>query len=291
MRAEPHVADQAYLRGAQYKDSANLRARIELHRRFSTNPHGWGRWVFDQLLALPSLAADRPRRILELGAGAGTLWSVNAGRVPSHWRILLSDFSSGMLSDARRPLLRGGRAFDFLLVDAQSIPFADDSFDAVIANHMLYHVPDRPRAVREIHRVLRPDSTLMAATIGNQHLREIDEWLRAFAVDGRYWGVASTQAFSLENGGEQLAAVFNRVEERRYDDSLRVTEVEPVMDYITSMRAGSQLPDADAAALREQLHAQLAAQGALNITKVSGLFLAQATKPKPRPSSARRDRR
>jgi ubiquinone/menaquinone biosynthesis C-methylase UbiE len=42
----------------------------------------------------------------------------------------------------------------FVLADAQSIPFGDSSFEAVIANNMLYHVPNRRLALSEIHRVL-----------------------------------------------------------------------------------------------------------------------------------------
>ena len=38
-------------------------------------------------------------------------------------------------------------------IDAQSIPFEDETFDAVIANHMLYHVPDRPKAIGRNKRV------------------------------------------------------------------------------------------------------------------------------------------
>ncbi len=54
----------------------------------------------------------------------------------------------------------------FKEIDAQSIPFEDETFDAVIANHMLYHVPDRPKAIAEIKRVLKPGGRLIATTIG-----------------------------------------------------------------------------------------------------------------------------
>ena len=46
------------------------------------------------------------------------------------------------------------------VADVQDLPFPDASFDAVIANHMLFHVEDRPRALGEIVRVLRPDGRL-----------------------------------------------------------------------------------------------------------------------------------
>jgi SAM-dependent methyltransferase len=179
-----------------------------------------------------------------------------------------------MLADAQRALdARAGR-FELMLADAQTLPFARRSFDVVIANHMLYHVADRPLALREIRRVLAEDGHLMAATIGTAHLQEIDEWLRQVGIDVHGWGVASTHAFSLGNGAAQIAAVFGQVDERRYDDSLRVTEVEPIMAYIASMRTGSTLSDEVEAALRNRLAAQIAEHGYVHITKVSGLFLA-----------------
>ena len=70
-----------------------------------------------------------------------------ASRIPAGWSITLSDFSPGMLDAAWRNLVVTGRAFQFKEIDAQSIPFEDETFDAVIANHMLYHVPDRPKAI------------------------------------------------------------------------------------------------------------------------------------------------
>ncbi len=66
-------------------------------------------------------------------------------RIPSTWDITLSDLSSGMLDSAWRNLVVTGRNYKFKEIDAQEIPFEDETFDAVIANHMLYHVPDRAK--------------------------------------------------------------------------------------------------------------------------------------------------
>ena len=142
--------DQQYLKSDQYRDSSNLDARVMIHQRFSTNPYGWFKWIFDTLLKLSENA-----KILELGCGHGLLWKENIGRIPAGWHITLSDLSSGMLDAAWRNLVVSGRAFQFKEIDAQSIPFEDEAFDAVIANHMLYHVPDRPKAIAEIKRILK----------------------------------------------------------------------------------------------------------------------------------------
>src|SRR5215207_10478349 len=156
--------DPNYLKNNQYKDASNLAARARLHSRYSRNPYGWFKWQFD----LYQFAPDA--RILELGAGAGWLWAGNADRIPAGWQITLSDFSPGMLDEQRKALSDVPHAFQHEEIDAQAIPYADATFDAVIANHMLYHVPDRAKAIAEIRRVLKPTGTLYTATNGLKHL-------------------------------------------------------------------------------------------------------------------------
>jgi ubiquinone/menaquinone biosynthesis C-methylase UbiE len=89
------ISNQNYLLHDQYKDSSNFSARVELHRRFSTNKYGWHRWVFDHIKAAPD------SNVLELGCGPGLLWRANRDRIPDDWHITLSDFSPGMLQEAR----------------------------------------------------------------------------------------------------------------------------------------------------------------------------------------------
>ena len=193
--------DPHYLKTDQYRDSSNLDARVEIHKRFSTNPYGWMRWVFDHLLDLPVNA-----KILELGCGPGYLWKENASRVPSVWDITLSDLSSGMLDSAWRNLVVTGRNYKFKEIDAQEIPFEEETFDAVIANHMLYHVPDRAKAIAEIKRVLKTGGHFFATTIGENHLKEISDWFRQIHKN-KVWDSFSN-LFTLENGLDQLKPFF-----------------------------------------------------------------------------------
>src|SRR5215216_5149504 len=212
--------DQQYLKNDQYKDSSNLDARVAIHDRFSTNPYGWFNWVFDTLMKLPARA-----RILELGCGHGILWKSVADRIPAGWDITLSDLSSGMLDAAWRNLVVTGRAFQFKEIDAQSIPFEDETFDAVIANHMLYHVPDLSKAVTEIRRVLKSGGHLFATTIGQSHLKEITNWIRRLNPGTDFISFGSS--FNLENGWELFQQFFPQVTQSRYPDSLQATEIKP----------------------------------------------------------------
>jgi ubiquinone/menaquinone biosynthesis C-methylase UbiE len=257
--------DQQYLKTDQYKDSSNLDARVAIHQRFSTNPYGWMNWVFDRLLKLPANA-----EILELGCGPAYLWKENLGRIPSKWRITLSDLSSGMLDVAWRNLVVTGRAFQFKEIDAQSIPFEDETFDAVIANHMLYHVPERSKAITEIRRVLKSDGHLFATTVGQNHLKKIANWTRQVnpGTDVSSFG----SSFTLENGFEQLKQCFAQVTLSRYPDSLQVTEVKPIVAFMLSTSHASELVEEKLAILENELEKELKEKGKIFIQKDSGLF-------------------
>lgn len=256
--------DQQYLKTDQYRDSSNLDARVVIHQRFSTNPYGWFNWVFDVLMKLPNDA-----KILELGCGPGYLWKESANRIPAGWNITLSDLSSGMVDAAWRNLVVTGRAFKFEEIDAQSIPYEDETFDAVIANFMLYHVPDIPKALREIKRVLKFDGRLIAATVGNNHMSEVIPWMEQI---NRKHSLPFSVPFPLENGFDQLASIFSKVDRMRYPDSLKVTEVDPLLAYILSNVPAGDLVESELIHVKMQLEKELEAKGQIFISKDSGLF-------------------
>jgi SAM-dependent methyltransferase len=263
----PQIAtmnDRRYVT-AQYLTASNLNARIALHQRFSTNPYGWLRWVFDQF-RLPFQC-----RLVELGGGAGDLWVENQSRIPSGLAITVSDDSVGMVSHARQRLSPSDVALTFAVIDAQALPFATASMDAVIANHMLYHVPDQPRALAEIQRVLKPGRRLYASTVGQRHLAEIAELVGRFDARLASWSGPSVFSFTLENGADLLYPWFHDVALARYEDGLVVTEAAPLVDYILSGRL--QLTPEEENPLRAFVGQELRRNGgALAITKDSGLF-------------------
>jgi len=261
------IADQTYLLDKQYRNAANLNDRIQLHARYSTNPYGWHRWIFDRLALAPR------SRILELGCGPGRLWLQNIERIPADGEITLSDFSPGMLEETRRNLAGSGRPFSFEVIDAQSIPFADASFDAVIANHMLYYVPDRAKALGAIRRVLRSGGYLYASTVGAAHLREMGELAEQFDPRLVPWvGARPTDSFRLENGAEQLAPYFAEVALHRYEDALIVTEAEPLVAFIASEDPHGRVSGDRRAEFTRFVERELAEHGAMHITKDAGLF-------------------
>ena len=251
----------------QYRTDANLTSRITLHQRFSVNAIGWFRWLFDRL-DLPAEA-----RLLELGCGRGDLWFDNRDRLPTSWRLVLTDRSASMATVSRRQLAASAVEVTIGVVDARSLPFAPAAFDAVVANHMLYHVPDRPAALAEIRRVLRSGGRLYAATNGRDHLRELDDLVRSVAPEAPGDDVAAT--FGLETGAAQLAARFGKVVRHDYPDALAVTEVAPVVAYLLSTAAAPLLDRPRLQRLRMTVAEAIARDGAFRITKSTGVLIAR----------------
>ncbi len=273
------IDNQSYLKDHQYKTSANLEARIALHRDFSVNPYPWQRWVFDRL------ALEAGMRVLEVGCGPADLWTQNADRLPQGLEICLADYSLGMVQQARQNVAERaaglpGAGLTYLNLDVQHLPFLDQSFDRVVANHMLYHVPDIGLAVSELQRVLRPGGRLIAATNGMDHMQELAGLVMRFQPPGHnldWWRQSGMRRFSLENALETLSQSFEMVELQIYEDGLQVTRPEPILAYIASMssldpRAGGLPPDHDA--LRVYLEEYFAGYPVFPITKSGGVAIA-----------------
>ncbi len=267
------LQNQPFLASEQYKDSSHLSARIQLHQRFSTNAYGWFNWVFDQFTLTPDA------HVLEIGCGPGTLWKENLLRIPRGWLITLSDFSPGMVREAGGNLGLGGITFTYEASDGMAIPFPSKAFDAVVANHMLYHVPQRGKALAEINRVLKPGGKFFATTIGENHLLELSQIMDGFTpTKGKYYSPGlNPGGFTLENGLEQLTPWFDHVSVRMYSDGLVVTEAEPLVAYILSMITWREfLSNKEAVSKLSQIIINLLERhGSIHIQKCSGMFIAE----------------
>lgn len=256
-----------YLRDVQYGDGARLSARIELHQRFSRNPLGWQAWLFG-LLPLAGAA-----RVLDVGCGTASIWLQHAADLPRDMELWLTDFSKGMLDGARRGAEKRGLAAQFAVMNAEELTLAEDSVDVLLASHMLYHVPDRGRAIAEFRRVLRPEGIAVVTTNGREHLRQLIDLMArsaaALSADDLI------EQFGLENGASQLGEAFNDVRRIDYDDGLDVNDAEAIIRYLRSMPGAEQLGDDAVSAVRAVVQGAIDRDGAFRITKQSGAFLCQ----------------
>jgi len=175
-----------------------------------------------------------------------------------------------MLEQTRQNL-KGRNEFEYKVIDAQSIPLENRSFDAVIANHMLYDIPDRSLALAKIQRILKPAGYFYASTVGDRHLIEIGDLIRKFDVELTSWGRVA-DSFTLKNGMTQLSRWFTKIKLYRYEDALEVIEVAPLVDYILS--GWSHIPLERQNQFREFVTREIESLGGtIHITKDSGIFV------------------
>jgi ubiquinone/menaquinone biosynthesis C-methylase UbiE len=102
------------------------------------------------------------QRSLEIGAGTG-YFSLNLLQAGIVGEATCTDISPGMVTTLADNAERLGLEVRAARADAESLPFAGESFDLVLGHAVLHHLPDLPRAFAEFHRVLRPGGTIAFA--------------------------------------------------------------------------------------------------------------------------------
>lgn len=256
------------MQSGQYATSDTLRTRISIHERYSVNRQDFRDWVFEHYALKPVI------RILELDCGNAAMWKKRVDDLPEGCELLLTDLSAGMLEEASRQLGKREHV-RYAQVDAMEIPYEDASFDAVIANMMLYHVPEIDRALAEIRRVLKPDGWFACATNGEQGICSfLAEVFADFEASVRMQEIATR--FSLENGTRRLMKHFHSVHMLRRDDALDVTDAEDLTDYVLSLASMVELHRASREEIVGRFQSRMT-DGHLVIPKVYGMFLCKDT--------------
>lgn len=260
------LAARAYLQ-SQYRSQDNLAIRIRTHELYSENQLDFAAWILDAL----SWQGDEV--VLDAGCGAGFYIDAVRQRTSNY---IASDLSLGMLQSLRQPVPR-------INLDAQWLPFSRATVDVILANHMLYHIPDINQALSEFRRVMQPRGRLIAATNSDRTMAELEALQREAMTrlglsDVQHFG--TRLSFTLENGADILSRYFSRVERHQLYDALVFPEVQPVIDYIGSSfeRHREHLPQhltwADVAeTLRIILEKKIARYGEYRVNKLSGFFL------------------
>ncbi|PJF44448.1 MAG: hypothetical protein CUN55_03880 [Phototrophicales bacterium] len=151
-----------------------------------------------------------------------------------------ADVSSTLLRSAfRHPL---SESVHFTIYD-EVLPFADNSFDIIIANHILFHFDDPDVILSEFSRVLKDDGVLIASTDSQYTMSEFDTLTRrALTLLGKpprsndiYYG-RIVEPFALESGAVQLSHWFQAVARYELPSSLVFKEPRPVVDFLNSHR-------------------------------------------------------
>jgi len=182
-------------------------------------PIDLGAWLASDLPAL------RGGRVLDAGSAAGAYVGATAALARE---VVALDIAHN------RVALVDGRAARRVCGDVQALPFADATFDAALAMHMLYHVPDIALGAAELRRVVRPGGVLYALTNGERAQWELHDLLDR---NGCQPFVGGENRFTNENGGDYLRTAFDDVqlvEDRSH--RLVVRDPECVVDEVERLR-------------------------------------------------------
>jgi SAM-dependent methyltransferase len=268
----PLLTDRDYLQTQQYRCDTNLAARQSIYQ-FQRPP-------IDLAAAVLDLAGlTGAETVADVGCGNGR-YLAELARRGHRGRRLGVDLSAGMLTAARAVAGTAGLAAG----DAAALPLADGVSDVTLAPHMLYHVPDRPAAVRELRRITRPGGVALVVLNAADHLAELSDLVVAAAVDfglPRDATLAEIRAdggVDLDTGARLLASEFGPVELHEFASELAVPGPEPILDYIASMRLVQGAADsaailAAAARLLPALFDQARAAGAIRIRTHTGCLV------------------
>ena len=111
--------------------------------------------------ALQLLPPVKGLKVLEVGCGVGdfALYLSQQGA-----EVTAIDFSSQAIKLATEKTKVQGSNVNFMVADAQAVPFAENSFDLVVSCECLEHVPSPQLALNEMYRVLKPQSKLLLTT-------------------------------------------------------------------------------------------------------------------------------
>lgn len=226
--------DNAHAVQQEYSTPERLLERFKVCREYMD-----GHTAYEEVLV--HVAKLHPQTVLEVGCGDGSFSVMLRDFLGVDVRAM--DVTPSMVERA------AARGIDVQVADVQHLPFEDNSFDVVVANWMLYHVPDLDRGLQEIKRVLKPGGAIIASTLAPDTLREVWELV------GGDEGLLNLK-FDTVTGRDFLNAHFEDIEQHNISGTVVFPDRDAVMRYIeatlTRQHLAEKLPEFDGQ-LRSQI--------------------------------------
>ena len=140
-----------------HSEGEEIRRRYDRLAPWFDSLEGFLEGLFFRRLRKLLWAQASGKHILEVGVGTGK----NFGFYPRSANITAIDFSPKMLAQAQRKKDKKQVDVELALMDVQTICYADNSFDTVVASFVFCSVPLPRKGLKELHRVLKPGGQLL----------------------------------------------------------------------------------------------------------------------------------
>ncbi|MEL6308099.1 MAG: class I SAM-dependent methyltransferase [Chloroflexota bacterium] len=253
-----------------------LRIRQDIHDKYTVPDRSFAEWVLERI---PWQGGER---FLDVGCGNGLYYTKMKAK-DREFEYVGMDLLAPMIT--HHPLYPERR---LTLADAQKLPFPDNSFDVIMANHMMHHLDDIDAGLAEFQRVLAPGGILAVATNSMSTMPELQVLMRRAIVLLTRSGAATVRApemptdrFALENGVRMLSKRFFAIVRHDLPSALVFPDVDPAMDYLETTRdlREPSLPD-DVVwedvmmIMRQQINQLIKHLGELVINKQGGVLIA-----------------
>lgn len=163
------------------------------------------------------------KKVLEIGVGAGTdhLQWARAGA-----ELHGVDLTDAAIETTRQRLSVFGLSSHLQVTNAETLPFADGTFDVVYSWGVIHHSEDPARIVREVYRVLRPGGRAITMFYSKHSVRTWKYWLRYGLLKGKiHWGIRDVMWHHMESLGtkcytpkelREIFGSFGKIEVRKY---------------------------------------------------------------------------
>ena len=198
--------------------------------------------------------------------GTGITWKEHTNLLQDCKEVYFTDLFEGMIEEARANI--GEHAnIHYAVVNAEELPYEDERFDIVIANMMLYHIPNLDKALSEIRRVLKKNGIFYCATYGENGVESFINQMLNIQTERQH-------TFTLQNGKDILEKCFSSVEKLEYEDKLLIRNRSDLVEYIQSFKEMNEWQNYS----EDDLHRLISnyeKKGLIEIPKEYGMFVSR----------------
>jgi ubiquinone/menaquinone biosynthesis C-methylase UbiE len=213
-------------------------------------------------------AAPQPReRILDVACGTGIVSRQAAAMVGVDGRVVALDLNPAMLAVARSLPAPQGAKIHWQDGNAMALPFPDSSFELVLCQHGLQFFPDRPAAVREMHRVLAPGGRALVIVLQSLERHPVFEALMKSVAGQLSLPLTEVMTPFALSSAQELRSLFTAAEFKHAEILLESTVVRfpeaesfvphAVVSSAAALPAFSRLGEPERAALLENVRCEV----------------------------------